>query len=46
LEHNDDANAVPTSDHSIPLLHVAALAAASNETPHVLVDGCAYGSLS
>ena len=46
VEHADFARAVPTPDHFIPLLYLAAVAAASNETPDVLIDGYAYGSLS
>lgn len=44
--HDDFDLAVPTPDHFIPLLYIAALAAASNETPEVLVGGATYGSIS
>lgn len=45
-EHGDYHLAVPTPDHFIPLLHVAALAAAADSDVEVLVEGPSLGSIS
>ena len=45
-DHRDYEWAVPTPDHFIPLLYVAALAASDGHQAEVLVDGYTYGGLS
>jgi 4,5-DOPA dioxygenase extradiol len=46
LEHPDFERAVPTPDHFIPLLHIAALAGEADAPAARFVEGHAYGSLS
>jgi len=45
-EHRDYDLAVPTPDHFIPLLYLAALAAADDAKPETLIRGYAMGSVS
>jgi 4,5-DOPA dioxygenase extradiol len=45
-DHADAGLAVPTSDHFVPLLYFAGLAAESGTRPDTLVDGYTFGSLS
>ena len=44
--HPDYRKAVPTPDHFIPLLYFGGLAASTPRGVDVLIEGCAYGSLS
>ena len=44
--HRDFKLAVPTSDHFIPMLYVAGLAAAESSKPEPLVRGYSMGSIS
>jgi len=46
VEHPDFRLAVPTPDHFIPLLYLAALSAAEGVRPEVLVRGYSIGSIS
>lgn len=45
-DHADFDLAVPTPDHFIPMLYIAALAAAANETLDVFIEGATFGSIS
>jgi 4,5-DOPA dioxygenase extradiol len=45
-EHPDFEMAVPSPDHFVPLVYIAAIAAARGTTADAFVDGFAYGSLS
>jgi 4,5-DOPA dioxygenase extradiol len=46
MEHADFAQAVPTPDHFIPLLYIAALAAADGVAADAIVRGYSLGSIS
>jgi len=45
-DHPDFARSAPTPDHFIPLLYLAGLASAAGRPAEVLIEGCAFGSLS
>jgi 4,5-DOPA dioxygenase extradiol len=45
-EHPDFAAAVPTTDHFLPLLYIAGIAAAANAGAMPLMRGCTLGSIS
>ncbi|QXC60528.1 4,5-DOPA dioxygenase extradiol [Aquihabitans sp. G128] len=45
-DHADFDLAVPTPDHFIPMLYLAALAAEADDTPEILVEGPSFGSIS
>ncbi|MDQ9172007.1 4,5-DOPA dioxygenase extradiol [Oxalobacteraceae bacterium R-40] len=45
-EHAEYRRAVPTGEHFLPLAYLAGLASAAKQTPEVLVDGGAMGSLT
>lgn len=46
VEHDDFSMAVPTPDHFIPLLYIAAMASEAGVATDVLIDGYTYGSIS
>jgi 4,5-DOPA dioxygenase extradiol len=44
--HADYVRAAPTPDHFIPIIYVAALAAAAKRPAQALIEGCTMGSIS